>query len=134
MKDEKLPYSLSLIPICGEQKNLQKRCEIMFVDIASLFIGIFVGGLVMWGVDWFLYGQVNDKGYARLQKLEEENEEAHTRLNELEIKLDNSENLRKTADQDLVLARADAKEAQLKLEKTEKMLSDCQAKLRTPLP
>jgi hypothetical protein len=87
----------------------------MTLDWPSLLLGIFLGGIIMWGVDWFFYGQVNDRGYKLWQRTQEKLAAAQTQLEETEKKLVTSEALRQTADADLVQARADAKEAGLKL-------------------
>lgn len=99
----------------------------MSLDWISLLLGLFVGGLVMWAVDWFFYGQVNDRGYKLFQRTQDKLNNAQAQLAEVEKKLATSESLRHTADADLVQARADAKETRLKLEETERKLADCRA-------
>ncbi len=101
----------------------------MSLDWASLLLGIFVGGLVMWGVDWFFYGQVNDRGYKMFQRTQEKLTTAEEQLTETEKKLATSESLRQTADSELVQARADINGTQLKLDDAERKLAECRTKL-----
>ncbi|MBK8434661.1 MAG: hypothetical protein IPL28_26680 [Chloroflexi bacterium] len=90
---------------------------------SSLFIGLVLGGLLMWVVDWFFYGQLHDKGFARVQELQERAEVNQQQLEELHRRLETSETLRHTADGELVTARADAKEAQARVAYLERQLN-----------
>ena len=93
------------------------------MSVASLLLGLVVGGLLMWVVDWFFYGQLHHKGHGRIEELQERLEDQQQALEALERRLETSEALRHTADAELVTARADSKQARERVLYLEKQLS-----------
>lgn len=92
------------------------------MNLASILIGILIGGGLMWVVDWFFYGQLHDKGRGRVEELQTRLEALQNDLQELQRKLETSESLRQTADSELVTARADTKQTQTRIAYLERQL------------